>query len=247
MSNTNPYRYIHTGLLIRLLMHANTFSIKNIIDVSKNLKRDLKDIDFRVATKGLMRLNEFISNLEENEDDFTKIITEAQASALSKIMSGIEDMVFAEAQTKEIYILPETRFNIEHLMNNPEKLFSKDLFYKLTPIAIHDLAEGFQCIVHSRSTACAFHMLRGTEAVLKHYYFEKIKRNREKTPMWGNMVKQLQEKKKKNEKLLQRLDYIRINYRNPTAHPDEIYSFDTAQDLLGLCIDVINGMGKEIV
>jgi hypothetical protein len=245
MSNTNPYTYIHTGLIIRLLRHARGFSVDAIIGEAEKLKRDLKQLDFRVSYQGLHGLNEFITTLEE-EEEAPRVITSTEVNQLESIMDIVENMVFAEAQTKEIYILPETRFNIDHLMNSPEKLFNKDLLSKLSPIAIHDITESFQCIVHTRPTACAFHMLRGTEAVLKHYYFEKIKRNREKIPMWGNMVKQLQSKKNKDEKLLQRLDYIRTNYRNPTAHPEDIYTFDTAQDLLGLCIDVINAMGKEL-
>jgi hypothetical protein len=226
-------------------MHAQGFSVDAIIGEGKKLKSNLKLIDFRVSYQGLFDLNKFITTLEE-EEEASRVITSAEVNQLCKIMGIVEKMVFAEAQTKEIYVLPETRFNIDHLMNSPEKLFSKDLLSKLSPIAIHDITESFQCIVHTRPTACAFHMLRGTEAVLKHYYFEKIKRNREKIPMWANMVKQLQSKKNKDGKLLQRLDYIRTNYRNPTAHPEDIYTFDTAQDLLGLCIDVINAMGKDL-
>ena len=46
--------------------------------------------------------------------------------------------------------------------------------------------------------------------------------------------------------LLTRLNYIKDNYRNPTAHPELFYTFDTAQDLISLCIDVINAMGNDL-
>jgi hypothetical protein len=246
MSNTNPFTYIHTGLIIRLLRHAQDFSINSIINESKKLKRNLQQIDFRVSHQGLDQLNDLIETLEEEEEDNSRKLTVGEVNKLNNIMAIIEQMVFAEANIKEIYILPDTRFNIDHLMNKPDKLFSKNIFNKMSPIAINDINEGFQCIVHSRPTASAFHMLRGTEGVLKQYYFEKIKQKREKKPMWGNMVKHLLTKKKKNEMLLTRLNYIKDNYRNPTAHPELFYTFDTAQDLISLCIDVINAMGNDL-
>ncbi len=61
MSNTNPYTYIHTGLLIRLLMHAQGFSVDAIIGEGKKLKSNLKLIDFRVSSQGLFDLNKFIT------------------------------------------------------------------------------------------------------------------------------------------------------------------------------------------
>ncbi|MCH8069815.1 MAG: hypothetical protein IID16_11195, partial [Candidatus Marinimicrobia bacterium] len=44
--------------------------------------------------------------------------------------------------------------------------------------------------------------------------------------------------------LLDTLDRIRINFRNPTSHPDKIYDIEEAQDLFGLCVDAINRMVK---
>jgi hypothetical protein len=39
---------------------------------------------------------------------------------------------------------------------------------------------------------------------------------------------------------------IRTNYRNPTQHPEAIYTIDTAQDLFGVCIDVLGKMASEL-
>ncbi len=65
--------------------------------------------------------------------------------------------------------------------------------------------------------------------------------------MWGNMLKQLVERKKNRlpDPLLECLDNIRKSYRNPTNHPEAVYSVDEAEDLLGLCIDVTNKMDNH--
>jgi len=61
------------------------------------------------------------------------------------------------------------------------------------------------------------------------------------------MLRQLVERKKKKlpDTLLESLDYIRKSYRNPTNHPEAVYSLDQAEDLLGLCIDVTNKMDNH--
>ena len=49
-----------------------------------------------------------------------------------------------------------------------------------------------------------------------------------------------------SDELLENLDLIRRSFRNPTAHPEKSYDIDEAQDLFGLCIDVVNRMAREL-
>jgi hypothetical protein len=46
--------------------------------------------------------------------------------------------------------------------------------------------------------------------------------------------------------ILQNLDHIRVNFRNPTQHPDKIYDIQEVQDLFGLCVDAANRMMPHI-
>ena len=66
--------------------------------------------------------------------------------------------------------------------------------------------------------------------------------------MWGPMTDELRAKKtnKPDETTLSALDVVRISYRNPTQHPQVKYDIESAQDLLGVCIDLLNKMAKEI-
>jgi hypothetical protein len=45
--------------------------------------------------------------------------------------------------------------------------------------------------------------------------------------------------------LLDTLDNIRTNFRNPTNHPEKIFEIDKVQDLIFLCVDSINRMVKN--
>lgn len=245
MEGQSPYLFIHIGLLIRLLRHATSFSVATIVGQGETLAQNLKEADFAVSSAGLQNLNEFLDDLKSS-DNQSRIIGTEEVTRLSNIMHIIEQMVYAEAKTKKIYVLSESRFSLDTLMNKPWQMFGKKVFARLPPIAIYDVMEGFMCIILSRATAAAFHLLRASEATLRAYYLQMVKRGRVKQLLWGNMVQHLRKRRNKDEKLLQRLDYIRINYRNPTSHPDARYDLEQAQDLLGLCIEVITAMGKSL-
>jgi hypothetical protein len=66
--------------------------------------------------------------------------------------------------------------------------------------------------------------------------------------MWGPMIEHLKKRRNAPQKtLIDHLDHIRINFRNPTQHPDAIYDIDQAQDLLAVSIDVVNRMVQELL
>jgi hypothetical protein len=46
--------------------------------------------------------------------------------------------------------------------------------------------------------------------------------------------------------IVDHLKNIGQNFRNPTQHPDMIYDIDEVQNLLALCLDVVNRMIKDI-
>jgi hypothetical protein len=131
-------------------------------------------------------------------------------------------------------------------MEKVDDLFAKDIFSKLSEIAKFDFYEAGKCIAFERSTAAAFHVLRGTESTVRDYYEKMVKRNRMKNPTWGGITSELRKKRNSSELILDNLDYIRVNYRNPTQHPELKYSLDEAQDLFGLCIDAVNKLVKEL-
>jgi hypothetical protein len=66
--------------------------------------------------------------------------------------------------------------------------------------------------------------------------------------MWGPMSAQLRAltSNKPSETILNTLDLVRVSYRNPTQHPEAKYDIESAQDLLGVCIDLINKMASEL-
>lgn len=241
MKALNPYLFIHIGLLIRLLRHSQGFHIPEITKAIDTLIVQIENANFQVSLSGSSDLKSFRDNLQKDTNK-SRSITSSEVSQLSNMMNVIEKIVYSEAHTKRIYILTEERYSLDLLMNHPEKLFAEKVYNRLPLLARYDLKEGFLCIPFLRTTAAAFHILRATEATLKKYYFTKIKHMRVDTPMWGNMTTHLESRKKRDLSLLRKLDYIRKNYRNPTTHPEAVYTEENIHELLSLCIDVINCM-----
>jgi len=244
------YSYILIGLTIRILRNVAKDDTKDFVSSTLDvLKKQLEVGNFEVTLAAMESIS--FSNMEDSiaalKSD-TTVIGHEIANTITEEFSSIENVVFSESSIKKIYILPSRRFNTDYLLNKPDKLFAKGVFEKLDDIAQHDIRSSCRCLLFGEATASAFHILRAVESVLKYYYFHHKRQNRLSKPMWANMVEQLKAKtrKKPPETLLNTLDLIRSAYRNPTQHPQATYDIDSAQDLFGVCLDVIGKMGSEL-
>lgn len=241
------YSYIKIGLAVRLLRNVLPKYEKDLIRKSITaVKEELELVDFKVSLS-FMGSSDFISMLESvNKGDDSSEVGDLSED-IRRIFESLETVLFSEATTKNVYVLPSRRFNADYLLNDPQKLFKDGAFSKLSPLARMDIASACRCILFGESTASAFHILRATEDSLKMYYFLHIKKNRLKTPMWASMITALKAKSRNRPplSLLDSLDMVRENYRNPTQHPEATYEIDSAQDLFGVCLDLIGKMAKE--
>src|SRR5262249_37640137 len=156
-----------------------------------------------------------------------------EAKKLNENLSFLQKTLSAEASGKITFILSDKKIEVEKLLNKINTLFATGVFDQLDDIAKYDFVEAGKCIAFERPTAAAFHILRATESVLRSLYFRQIKRKRIAVLMWGPMTQELRNKRKKIPTvLINNLDNIRLNFRNPTQHPDKIYDTQEVQDLL---------------
>jgi len=167
---------------------------------------------------------------------------------INQEMISIENIVFSESSIKKIYIIPQRRYNEKYLIEEPSKLLKQGVFDKFSEIGKTDFVSACRCLSFGESTASAFHILRVTEDTLKKMYCHYKKTKRLKKPMWGPMTQELRNKKepKPDSAVLDTLDVIRNSYRNPTQHPQVVYDIDGAQDLFGLCLDILNKMTQSL-
>lgn len=249
MRSTNTYEFILIGLRIRYLQSLETDNpVEAIKETIEKFHESLDHVGFEVS---LIAFQLFLDNCW-NEIEAIKKEDKIDGVLAEKIMDEmmtVESTVFAEACTKKVYTIPQRRYNGKYLSETHEKLLKAGIYDHLSDITKFDFDSACRCILYGESTASAFHILRTTEGVLKQYYFHYKKTGRLKKPMWGPMSVELRAKKtnKPDPTILNSLDVVRISYRNPTQHPDAIYDIESAQDLFGVCIDLINKMIAAII
>ena len=236
--------YILLGLKLRYLqdvkkgypINGKSYVLRNIeffldqlgkfsLPVTRRYARKLEDIGSSLKGVKLEKLND------------------VYAERISQAAGDIREVLSAELDGRVVFVLTDKRLSVEKLFDDVPNLFPEFVFVALSKFAQFDFTEAGKCIALERPTAAAFHLLRGTEDILRHFYGCYVKRKKIKTLMWGPIVEDLRKKRNKpSTVLLDHLDHLRKNFRNPTQHPDKIYDMDEAQDLFGLCVEVVNRM-----
>jgi hypothetical protein len=216
-------------------VHGDAYVLSNILVFLQYLEELSLFVTKR--TKAAHELNLFADKLKKMPPD-SKLGNEG-AAELRRIMRDIVETLKAELKGKSAFITTEKRIDISKLLFDMKSLFPSGVFDLLPEIAKYDLNEAGKCIAFERSTAAAFHLLRGTESVLRDFYCSLVKRGRFDM-MWGPIVTHLRKIRKHPDiTLLNNLDNIRVSFRNPTQHPEKTFDIDEVQDLFGLCCDVI--------
>ena len=244
MQSKSILSYIVFGTELRYLQDASeTWSVHENNYVLDNIDRffaNLDKFDLPVTQCAAYELRQFRDELTQSDTDHR--LSAGEASKLRKIMSDVRKTLFAEAEGNIAFIVTDKRLDVNKLLSDVPALMAPDIFDALPDIAQCDFIEAGKCIAFERSTAAAFHLLRGTEAVLRDFYCSIVKRNRVDL-MWGPMVGSLRKRRQSPPApLLDNLDNIRRSFRNPTQHPEKRYDIQEVQDLFGLCVDVVNRM-----
>jgi len=108
------------------------------------------------------------------------------------------------------------------------------------------LEEAGKCILLSAPTAAAMLILRTVEGILREYYKNKSGKVIDSFTDWNDFLKELNSLQKPNKGLLDHLNYLRLNLRNPVSHPDKIFTSKEAENLFSMAVNTIEEMCKEI-
>ncbi len=249
--NKKPiWEYIQVGTDLRFLQDTiegyRVFIEDGISDNIKRLLRDIESLELNVTLRASYKLVNFIEKFDK--EDKERRITKEENVELKEILNEIRFTMTAEATGIFAFITTEKRYDTIKLLDKIEKLFSPGIYSNMPAMAQLDFAESGKCIAFERATAAAFHILRGTETIVRLYYRKFIRKD-PAGKTWGQMLTELKNKpsgKKPNIVTLNHLINIKDSFRNPTQHPDKIYDIHEVQDLLSLCIDVVNKMSAEI-
>lgn len=239
--------YYTFGTQMRYLQDAKAgCAIKSPDEILDNIERFLSNfgkLKLVVTNRAAWKLRDCKKALEKSENEF---LTAEQASELKSIMNYLRPTLVAEIQGIYAFTTTPKRLDSEKLIKDVASLFAPHTYDSFPDIAKYDFVEAGKCIAFELPTSAAFHILRATEANVRHYYKSMIKQKRIASEMWGPIVQDLRKrnKTKKYTTLNNHLDNIRLSFRNPTQHPEATYDIHEAQDLFSVCIDANNRMFK---
>jgi hypothetical protein len=247
MQEVSIYDYYAFGYNYHIIRRS--LKGRSVEDVLKAIDKHVEKIttlELQVTSHVVGGLRRVVENLKSEKQD-----SPISDEALAQIKKAVEEAdltLDAELQLKKVLSVTPKRFDMEMLLERPENLLAKESWKCLSETGQKDFAQAARCVAMNLATAAAFHLMRAVEESVKLLYFEFVKHNRMQKPMWGPMIDKLRAKNKPkpSPELLDQLDMIRRNFRNPTQHPDKFYSIDEAQDLLNGSIVAINGACREI-
>lgn len=244
MESKRISRYIDFGTELRYLQDIEAgWNVHGEDMILENINRffaHLLEFNLPVTQRAAYELRQLRDKLAQSDSGHK--LTADEGSELSRIMDNLRNTLFAEARGNVAFIITDKRIDVNKLLADMPALMAPSVFDSLPDIAQYDFIEVGKCIAFELPTAAAFHLLRGTEAVLRYFYCSIVKRGRVEI-LWGPMVEHLRTRKTSLPRpLLDNLDNIRRSFRNPTQHPDKVYDIQEVQDLFGLCIDVVNRM-----
>ncbi len=251
MESRSVYEYIWTGTALRYLVdvRAGTYAKDpengGVIANIRALVEDIERFGFKTtaATSALEDLREIADKLDA-EPGAQTVVDETQATDIVGLAVELRSTLDAESRITYAFVVRPKRYATEKLVGGVQTLMAEGCYNALPDIAQIDLTEAGRCIAFECPTAAAFHLMRAVEATLRDFYVDWVRSNRLKEPrLWAAMVGDMRKRSRRPpEAVLDALDYVRVHFRNPTQHPDVVYSVDEAQDLLNLAIDVINRM-----
>lgn len=186
---------------------------------------------------------------EKTGTDGTLTVVAYRVSEIKSAAKEFETAIRTECELMDTYFVSKkgaysTKDLIEHAYHQiPEPARSE-----LPDQAKTDFEQAGKCMAFDVTTASAFHLLRGTEAVIREYYNLIVPGNKQastKMRNWGVYIKLMRDHGG-NVAALSILDHMRDVYRNPVTHPEENYTDEKVQVLFGLCVSAVTLLMQAI-
>jgi hypothetical protein len=246
MRETDIFSYFAFGYnyyILRLVTKGVTFERlgKEIDDFFEKLE----ELNLQVTNKAAGDLRNIRAELRDSDQE--QLVDVALAERVKEACNKLDATLDAELQLRNAFIVTPKRFDLRHLLESPGELLGQEAQTRLPALAKFDFSSACRAIAFGLPTAAAFHLMRCVEGMLREYYCSIVKRGRIDPLLWFAMLNHLKKRRDAPPRaLVDHLDNIRANFRNPTQHPDARYDLEEAQDLLAVTIDALNRMSRDL-
>jgi hypothetical protein len=206
---------------------------------SREKAKEIEDLELRYWKHVAIAAKE--ENEQERQELFKRFLPQCK-----RLLTEFESALRHEVSNINAFVIDEKgSYDIHKLIERAHEHFSEEVRKHLPDTAIYDFKEAGKCLAFDCPTAMAYHILRGTEAMVLAYFAVLNGSAYSGRPGWMNYINALRPLSAPS-RILQRLDEIREYERNPIAHPEFVVEPDEAMPLYNLVHGVIPMMAKEM-
>lgn len=171
-----------------------------------------------------LRLNLWIGRLKRAQSQGQTTL-DGHAGGLQKVLEDINDSIFSEGANLYLFLArPFSSYDMEKFIETPRQMFNlPDYLDPSLPIEVERLVTqaGWCLAVGFGSSAVLFTLLT-TESILRYFYEQLLEQpprfNNGDIRPWKNMTKRLKNETKCPARLIEELNDLCVEYRNPAMH-----------------------------
>jgi hypothetical protein len=190
-------------------------------------------------------LHSAIVKVLDNQPDY--VLTMDDLYAVWSALDSFEIAYNAENSIADTFVVtPKAGYDTTVLIESGEKNFPPELATK-APDAVDDIRNAGKCLAFGLGTACGFHLLRAFETVVLAY--RKHLLNSEADPAnrnLGRYIKDMEDAKVGDPKILGTLRQIKDLHRNSLLHPEDNLTVEEAVRLLGIVVSAVGAMIDQL-
>lgn len=260
MIRKNLSEYFMLGKRMWYLADLRPNTTKEWFDKWVRLIYDYCDKSWFVVSRDIMEklFNPIITGIETTDNK--TVLEPTIIQSIKDAMNNSNNVIDSESNSKIIYELCNPWVaEVKKLIDEPEAFIPQ--YDKLDDVAKNDWKEWCKSLAYLLPTATIFYLMRVIEWLTYRYcLLFSIKQKEDKNTgrvewMWG-VLQRLKDKYesnkiRKNKNLYKKeivfeLITIKDFYRNPTNHPNVVYTQEQASDLFNRSISIINGLLKKL-
>jgi hypothetical protein len=254
MIRMNPYYFYNLGLVLNPLQSINAEDEISPIIVDLYIARNALDTlfsgfyPFRACVNTGNELQEAISEIIKlyNEDKSAKVDA-YHSYRITSTANRFQTILAAEMQTLDTYHASQKAlYSTQDLIERADIVFPEAIRTSVPAETVEEIRAAGRCLAFELPTACGFHIVRATEAVIREYYRSIVGTvPKVKARNWGSYIKFLKQKGA-DSKITTVLEQVKDTYRNPIIHPEDVLEMEDAIILFGMAQGVIVSMMKDI-
>lgn len=220
--------FYQLGLTVNLIdgvAYCPTEEVLTQLDIIRQmLVESLKDLGLELPVAVEFNIENLRNLVSERADEqkIRRAILQLREVAAEKIADILPKLIFKPEQVGG--------YAPEVLIHSQVDLLPAATWQVLSERATRDVIYAGAALAFRMATASAFHILRAVEDLQSDYYESCIPEKdipRSKRTM-GNMNKALESSGNANSDVINRIDDIKKNFRDPTMHPGAEYDMDKA-------------------